>query len=242
MNYKAVKRPDLLNVIESLRSEEDAIPGQFYIPRVIQPVYDLSSVIAYPNLERFFFQDLGDERFEFGGYTNRKVLTPTPFPADLHGAESSELGATGESTAEKVIDADFSIISKYQKYPRIRGRPVFCGLFGVKSDTAATTATLTKVEAVIIEYNNKNVAVKNLGWKELEVDIEANGAAATTEVIESVVLVFPEMDIEMDNPEDNKLGITVNVWAKVVGVGPITSARFYYTIGSNDSYIDIPFV
>ena len=242
MEYKAIERQDILNAIESLRSEKKAIPGQFFIPRMIQPVYDLSSVVSYPDPQRFFFQDLGDERYEFGGYTNRRVLTPTPFPADLHAAENSKLGATGESVAEKVIDADFSIIPKYQKYPRIRGRPVFAGLFGVKSDTAAATATNTKVEAVIIEYTNQNVAIKNLGWKELEVDIEANGAAATTEVIESIVLVFPEMDVEMDDPEDNKLGVTVNVWAKTTGVGPITSAYFYYTIGSNDSYIDIPFV
>lgn len=241
--YKAVKRRDLLEVIESLRSEEYAIPGQFYIPRVIQPTYDLSSIIPYPDVERYFFQDLGDERYDFGGFTNRLVCVQTPFPADLHAAESSKLGATGESTAEKVIEADFSIVPKYQRYPRILGRPIFSGFFGVKSDTASATATITKVEVLIIEYDNNNTTIKTLCEKAIEdIDIEANGATATIEVKESVVLIFPETDAEMEDPEHNKLGVTVRAWAKTTGVGPITAAYFYYTIGSNDSYIDIPFV
>ena len=97
-------------------------------------------------------------------------------------------------------------------------------------------------EALSLE-GHKIVGSASNGLKAIEdIDIEANGAAATTEVIESVVLIFPETDVEMEDPEHNKLGVTVRAWAKTTGVGPITAAYFYYTIGSNDSYIDIPFV
>ena len=188
-------------------------------------------------------QHLGDCRYRFGDWTQARIAAANPIAADTHNAGTNVSGTTTSATEAAVITwsaGSFSIAPDFVKKIRIKGRPVFNGLFGVVSSLAAATATLTKIEVVIVEYDNTNTLVKNLCWKESEaVDIAANGASGDVEVKESISLVFDPVDAVMDNVNNN-LGVQVAVWGKASA--GTTTCKIYINPGSEDCTLEIPFV
>ena len=215
-----------------------------FVPH-ISFVYSLDSVVSYPPTRRLYLQKLGNTRYRWAGWTNARVAVDSPLPADEWQAGCITAGTTTSTTEDQVIawsSNAFAVASDFLKPPRILGRPRFTGLFGVASSHAVGTATLTKIEVVLVEYDSNNVLIKNLAWKESEaVNIVANGASGDTEVKKSITVIFDEVDARMDSIS-NKLGIQVAVWGKTGNAAHTTTCKHYFYPSSNDSYLDIPFV
>ena len=139
---KTIRNLRIENVLnEEFLSNEDARFAweNYFLPQT-RKVYDLSSIRSYPALQRLYLQNLGDARYTWGAYTNARVCVPTPLPANLHGVSNSYSDTTTSTSEVRVLNLAYSIQPDFLKKIRIKGRPVFNGLFGVVSSAAAGTA------------------------------------------------------------------------------------------------------
>jgi hypothetical protein len=225
-------------LVKTFRLEREAKPGDITIDRVIRPVYNFSS--KFPMIyesDLLFLQHIGDETARA---TMKHVLIPEPVPADLHGQVNYRSGTT---TAQ---DEDTNLFGQYFLFlPRFTKKPIIQGddielrlLLGVVSDNAIGVATIHRVGAYLLEADQAGTQIEIISSRDMTVDIAVTG---TTELKESVLCILPAADYEFQL-ESNLLKLGIFLFGKSGDPAHTTTGKLYFTAGSNDSYIKIPFL
>lgn len=221
---------------KKFKLDKEGRVGVPYNP-LLSPVYDLSTIPFFVPYKRFYLQHTGDETIPIGiGW--KDVAVTTPLPADLHGVTNYESGTTALTTESAVITQGWVIPYPSTQHIRLVGRAAIVLLLGVVSDAAAGTATITKVSVELKSMDESGTTIKSYLTRTLTCNIEADGAAGTTEVKESVVIFMDRLDIPIK--DHLSLFLEVTVYAKTGNVAHTTTAKLYHNSGSNDSYIDLP--
>ena len=242
---RIAENPGLFDRLTRMFRLEESIGRHF--PRVMSPyvvpVFDLHPSPDPTVTKRLYLQDLGD--FSMVDKSGASVLTPfmlNPLPADLHGDAVSSSGTSTSTTDEAVL----TINPTYPFYTfdklRIKGMVVFATLLGVVSNNASGVATLTSVQVKLQEIfpdapDTTNV-INTFGDATATV---AKAVTGTTESKESVVVAFPNIDYEFEQT-DTIFRVQCILTGKTNNASYTTTLKQYYTAGSNDTYIDLPFL
>lgn len=224
--------------IFKLEETEVGSPSPFVVSPYVAPVIDLRPNPLVSVRKRVYLQDFGDGNGILGGVTAiTYALVDLPLPADQHGATNSTAGTTTSTTAEKVIDMTFVYPEQAIDNVRVRGNMIGNFLVGAVSNNASGVATITNIDMYLLEVDAAVSEKNRILTEGLVPNFAVTGTTEEKETM-SVVSLHPDhlLDIE------NYLAVQVRVWATTNNVSYTTTAKLYYTAGSNDSYIDVKLI